>query len=79
MRRLFLQDAKTIFGVTYELNLDRYYQKRTVYSIPDYLSNIGGLSSAVQPICFLFVVIFQYRGSYMYIMNDNQEVEVNDN
>ena len=71
MRRLPIDNELTVFGITYELSSDRLHQKRTVYSVTDYLSNIGGLSSALQPICYLLVVILQYRGSYMYIMNDN--------
>jgi len=33
----------------------------------DFLGDIGGLFSALGPLCGVIVTAFQYRGSYMYL------------
>ena len=47
MRRLPVDNQLLVFGVTYELSSQRIEYSRTVYSIFDYLSDVGGLSSAL--------------------------------
>ena len=43
-------------GVTYELSQSQLLYSRTVYSVFDYLSDIGGLVSALQPLCHLLII-----------------------
>ena len=43
---------------------------RTVYGFLDFLRDLGGLFSALGPFCGVIVTIFQYRGSYLNLMDD---------
>ena len=43
---------------------------RRVYSILDLLRDIGGLFSAIAPLCFAVTMSFHYRSQYMFIMKD---------
>lgn len=63
---------KNIFwnAITYELSLTRHEVSLEVYSFIDFLSNIGGLVSALSPLGFFLVSIFHYRGVYPFIMSD---------
>ena len=36
----------------------------------DFLGDIGGLYSALWPVCSLGVALLQFRGSYMFLMSD---------
>lgn len=54
-------------SITYELSQTRHEYTRTVYSMLDFLGDIGGLFSALGPLCGVIVTAFQYRGSYMYL------------
>ena len=54
-------------SVTYEISQTKILLKRTVYSISDFLSELGGLFGAIMPIFTFFVTIFQYRGTFMLL------------
>ena len=51
-----------INAITYELSLTRIEFYRNVYSALDYLRDLGGLFSALGPICAGIVAMIQYRG-----------------
>ena len=51
-------------AITYELNLSQEAYYRRVYSILDFLRDIGGLFSALAPIFFGLNMIFNYRSQY---------------
>ena len=57
-------------SITYEMSLSQIVYTRTVYSFLDFLRDLGGLFSALGPFCGLIVTIFQYRGSYLRLMDD---------
>ena len=44
-------DKNVINGITYEMSATRLEYTRTVYSILDLLSDVGGLFGALMPIC----------------------------
>lgn len=44
----------------------------------DLLSDVGGLFGAIQPFCYVLILIFQYHGAYTYVLSDltlNKTVE----
>ena len=43
----------------------RVEYKRFVYSLIDFLGEIGGLFGAIMPLFTLLVTIFQFRGTFM--------------
>ena len=43
---------------------------RRVYTILDLLSDLGGLFSSSKIICVVLLTIFQFYGSYQFVMND---------
>ena len=45
-RHIPLDNILTVFSLSYELSSSRIQYNRSVYGIFDYLSDIGGLSSA---------------------------------
>ena len=51
--------------VTFEISQTRIKLRRTVYSISDFLSELGGLFGAIMPVFTFFVTVFQYRGTFM--------------
>ena len=62
-----------MFNIRYEVSTSRHLYTRTVYSIFDILSDVGGLISAFYPFCYAMVILFGYRGNYMYVLSDSQE------
>ena len=44
----------------------------------DFLSDIGGLFGAIQPICFALVLVFQYHGAYNFVMSNLSEVHIDE-
>ena len=44
---------------------------RKVYSYLDFLGSIGGLFTALLKIMGAIVIVFQYRGGYLLLMNDS--------
>ena len=60
-------------SITYEMSLDRKEYFRKVYGSLDFLRDIGGLFAGIATIFSPMVLLFQYRGSYYLLMNDNLE------
>ena len=57
-------------SLTFELSRTRLDYTRTVYSVFDFLGDIGGFHGALVPTFAGLVYILQYRGSYMFLMQD---------
>ena len=51
-------------AITFEVSLDQRKYFRRVYALADLLSDLGGLSGALSPLCYAVVLSCQYRGSY---------------
>ena len=51
-------------AVTFEMSLNQKQYFRRVYSLLDFLSDVGGLYSAVSPICMLLIVLMNFNSSY---------------
>ena len=70
------------------MSLDEERYDRAVYSIFDYISDLGGLSGAITPIIFGVVTFLNYQSIYQFLMGDlyviknattgNYELEEND-
>ena len=58
-------------AITFELSLDQESYYRTVYSFLDYLSELGGLFSALGRICLVIATSLNYFGSFQFVMADN--------
>ena len=56
--------------ITYEVSTaaKRYY--RSVYSLSDLISEVGGFVASISGICAFLVAIVHYFGSYWFVMND---------
>ena len=50
-----------MFGVVYEMNLDLLTYKRTVYSFLEWVSELGGLVSALMAFFAVVNKIFMYQ------------------
>ena len=57
--------------VTYEVSTTHRQYYRSVYSILDFLSEMGGLFSAFGSLCLLVISSLNFNGSYQYLMRDN--------
>ena len=57
-------------SITFELSRTRIDFTRTIYSVFDFLGDIGGLHGALGSTFAGLVFILQYRGSYMFLMRD---------
>ena len=57
-------------AITFELSRTRIDYTRTVYSVFDFLGDIGGLYGALGPTFAGLVYILQYRGAYLFLMQD---------
>ena len=57
-------------SLTFELSTTRIDYTRTIYSMFDFLGDIGGLHGALVPIFAGLVYMIQYRGTYMSLMQD---------
>ena len=51
-------------AVTFELSSDLSNYYRITYGTFDFLADIGGLFSAIQPLCVIIVIVLQYYGPY---------------
>lgn len=49
------------FGVVYEMNLDSVWHERKVYGFLDWLSDLGGLVSALMAVFAIIFKIFMYQ------------------
>ena len=56
--------------MTFELSLNQKQYFRRVYSLLDFLSDVGGLYGALSPFCMLLIVMVNFNNSYQYIMGD---------
>ena len=70
-RAMSVHNAHKLHSIRYEVTNTRILFTRTVYSIFDYMRDVGGFVGALYPICYGLIVFFGYRGTYMYLMNDN--------
>ena len=79
----YIQDGDTDYG-NWEEGTERYQLKvnylltqhnhkyvRTVYSIFDFLADIGGLIGALGPINSVLIMLLQFRSSYFTILSYN--------
>ena len=55
-------------SITYEMSLTRRAYSRTVYSFLDFLSDIGGLFSALGPLGGVIITIFYSKSDNLFIM-----------
>ena len=69
-------------ALTFEMSVDRRVYFRKVYSTLDFLSDVGGIYSALAPILTFFLIIINFWSSYQFLMGDlffggNQESKIN--
>ena len=57
-------------SLTFELSRTRIDYTRRVNSVFDFIGDIGGFHGALVPTFAGLVYILQYRGSYMFLMQD---------
>ena len=57
--------------VTYEVSTTHNRYFRSVYSILDFLSEMGGLFTAFGSFCFLIINALNHYGSYQYLMAES--------
>ena len=63
-------DNLSQFGVVYEVNLDLTSYTRTVYSFLDWVSDIGGLSSAIAAFQAFLLNIFFYQALDYFMVSE---------
>ena len=63
---------------SYELSSSLKVYHRAVYSVFDYLSDVGGLSGALYPLFYVLISILQYKSSHMFMMNSQMHQDAND-
>ena len=54
-------------AITFEMSMNLNEYTRTVYSIMDFMSELGGLFSAITLIFGTIIGVLQYRGMYMIV------------
>ena len=57
-------------AITFELSPDLKHFYRSTYGTLDFLAEIGGLLSAIRPLCMILVLIMQYYGAYQFVMSE---------
>ena len=57
-------------SITFEMSMDRRDYFRNVYSILDFVSDLGGLYGAISPICVISLVILNFWSGYQFLMSD---------
>ena len=57
------------FGVTYEMSLNKDHYTRTVYSSLDWLSDIGGISTAISAMFGLLIKVLMYQEVDFYLIS----------
>lgn len=55
-------------AITYELSITQRHNLRQVYSLFDFLADIGGFFSTIGALCVAMVSVFQYYGPYQFLM-----------
>ena len=58
-------------AITYEVSLEQRFYYRKVYTSLDFLSEIGGIFSALSRICLVLITGLNYFGSFQFLMGDN--------
>ena len=71
--RILPYDNRMWNAITYELSTTRIEYSRIVYSTFDYLRDLGGLFSAIFPICAVLMDVLQYRGAYINLASTMME------
>ena len=59
-----------LYGVVYEMNFDLVTYKRTVYSFLEWVSELGGLASALFALFSIVSKIFQYQAIDFYMVQE---------
>lgn len=62
-------------ALTFELDRDLKVIKRKVYSLMDWLGDLGGLSGSLYALFAALVIIFQYKIVYFYLATKTFLVE----
>ena len=57
-------------GIVYEINLDRRRIQRSVYSLLDWIGDVGGLLEAMFVILSVLIVIYQYKTFEIYMIQN---------
>lgn len=57
-------------AITFEMSYTQKKYFRRVYTVFDFLADVGGLFGSIYPICQGLVIFMQYHGSYLFIMQD---------
>lgn len=65
--RLYEFNDSVQLAITYELNRDLRIIRRHVYSILDYLGDLGGLSSSLFALFAVCIIVFQYKAAINYV------------
>ena len=55
-------------AVTIELNLDQKVYYREVYSLLDFLADVGGLLGALKPFFMGLILVLNYYSGYQFLM-----------
>ena len=72
--RLHDFDDDIQLAITYELDRSRKVIRRKVYSILDWLGDIGGLAGAIKALFTASIILFQYRASTSYVSNHTYRI-----
>ena len=54
-------------AIVYEMNMDLRMLKRKVYTVMDFLGDVGGLSSSLFTIFGALLLIFQYKAAFSHV------------
>ena len=54
-------------AITYEMDMDLRMLRRKVYTIMDFLGDVGGLSSSLFAIFGALLIIFQYKAAFSHV------------
>ena len=65
-------------AITYELSPDLHVIRRQVYSLLDYLGDLGGLAGALHGLFGLSIIVFQYKAPLNYVSTHTYLVESDD-
>ena len=57
-------------GIVYEINLDRRRIQRSVYSLLDWIGDVGGLLEAMFVVFSVLIVIYQYKTFEIYMIHN---------
>ena len=72
--RLHDFDDDVQLAVTYELSRSRRIIRRKVYSLLDWLGDIGGLAGAMKALATASIIVFQYKATTSYVSNHTYRV-----